>query len=150
MKSSKKVTAILASLTILTLGGAVVLTAWQLQQRRRVAPNAPESRPLAAQNLVNNASFEKIPGEEKILFVSDRDGNREIYMVNSDGTELTRLTYSSNEDNSPRLTPDGTMIVFSSSRGGASKLYVMNADGRNQRSLKLAGEQMQPCWSSFR
>uniref|UniRef100_B3EKU3 WD40 domain protein beta Propeller n=1 Tax=Chlorobium phaeobacteroides (strain BS1) TaxID=331678 RepID=B3EKU3_CHLPB len=91
------------------------------------------------------------PVNDKIAFTTmQKNGEIDIFTVNADGTGLKQLTYRARQNEAPSWSPDGTMIVFSSSRGGASKLYVMNADGRNQRSLKLAGEQMQPCWSSFR
>ncbi len=91
------------------------------------------------------------PVGDKIAFTAMQK-NREIniFTINADGTGLRQLTYGARNNESPSWSPDGTMIVFSSNRGGSEKLYVMNADGRNQRSLKLAGEQMQPCWSQFR
>ena len=91
------------------------------------------------------------PVDDKIAFTTmQKNGEIDIFTVNADGTGLKQLTYRARHNEAPSWSPDGTMIVFSSDRGGSSKLYVMNADGRNQRSLKLAGEQMQPCWSSFR
>src|SRR5437879_512873 len=51
---------------------------------------------------------------EKILFASDRDGNFEIYVMNPDGTQNTRLTNNSAEDTSGRWSPDGNKIVFTS------------------------------------
>jgi Tol biopolymer transport system component/uncharacterized protein YkvS len=69
----------------------------------------------------------------KIVFVSDRDGNREIYTMNPDGTNQTRLTFNSAFEGGPRWSPDGTKIVFVSDRdgGGTQRIYVMNADGSN-------------------
>ena len=90
------------------------------------------------------------PVNNKIAFTTmQKSGEINIFTVNVDGTGLKQLTYGARQNEAPSWSPDGTMIVFSSNRKGGKKLYVMNADGRNQRSLKLAGEQMQPCWSSF-
>jgi len=77
-------------------------------------------------------------------------GEINIFVINADGTGLRQLTYGSRHNEAPSWSPDGTMLVFSSDRNGRKELFVMNADGRNQRSLKLSGEQMQPCWSSFK
>lgn len=71
----------------------------------------------------------------RIVFVSYRDGDEEIYVMNADGTEQTRLTYSQYGDTEPMLSPDGRFIVFVSQRAGGHKLFIMNADGSNQRQL---------------
>jgi subtilisin family serine protease len=74
------------------------------------------------------------PDGSKIVFQSIRDGQAEIYVMNSDGTEQTRLTNNSAADTAPAWSPDGTRILFTSLRDGPASpaLYVMNADGSNQ------------------
>ena len=69
------------------------------------------------------------PDGRRIAFVSDRDGNREIYAVNADGSSLTRLTDNQGSDDSPSWSPDGRRIAFVSDRDGDSDIYVVNADG---------------------
>ena len=75
----------------------------------------------------------------KIAFVSQRDGNDEIYTMNADGSNVQRLTSdpigSPNSDLSPTWSPDGTRIAFVSNRDGNYEIYVMNADGSNQQRL---------------
>ena len=71
----------------------------------------------------------------RIAFVSDRDQDVEIYIMNADGSGQTRLTYSQYADNEPMLSPDGRFIVFVSQRAGGHKLFIMNADGADQRQL---------------
>ncbi|MGH3767541.1 MAG: hypothetical protein ACRDTX_20735 [Pseudonocardiaceae bacterium] len=65
----------------------------------------------------------------KIVFQSGRDGNNEIYLMNADGTSVTRLTNNPASDSQPALSPDGARITFTSNRDGVSEIYVMNADG---------------------
>jgi len=65
----------------------------------------------------------------RIAFVSARDGNDEIYVMNSDGTGVTRLTDTSASDVEPAWSPDGSRIAFASSRDGHYGIFVMNADG---------------------
>ena len=67
----------------------------------------------------------------RIVFSSSRDGNDEIYIMNADGSNQTRLTNNSAQDDYPSLSPDGNKIVFRSTRDGDSEIYVMNADGTN-------------------
>jgi dipeptidyl aminopeptidase/acylaminoacyl peptidase len=66
----------------------------------------------------------------KIAFTSDRDGNLEIYVMNSDGTGQVRLTNNDILDAHPAWSPDGRRIAFISQRAsGAYAIFAMNADG---------------------
>lgn len=71
----------------------------------------------------------------KMVFSAQRDGNYDIYSMNSDGTEQTKLTTAAAYDTSPRYSHDGSKIVFVSSRDGNSEIYIMNSDGSNQTRL---------------
>lgn len=71
----------------------------------------------------------------KIAFYSHRDGNTEIYTMNSDGTNQTRLTFNKGSDARPAWSPNGQQIAFGSQRNGNIDIYVMDADGTNQRRL---------------
>jgi TolB protein len=51
-------------------------------------------------------------GGGKIAFSSDRDGDFEIYLMNSDGTNQIRLTNQSTNDFFPEFSPDGDMLLF--------------------------------------
>ena len=75
----------------------------------------------------------------KIVFVSDRDGNNEIYSCDDDGSNVTRLTNDAAWDGDPVWSPDGTRIAFTSNRDGYQGVYIMNADGSNvvQRALSV-------------
>ncbi len=75
------------------------------------------------------------PDGTKIAFTSDRDGNFEIYVMNADGRNPTRLTSDPATDNFPAWSPDGTKIAFDSRRDGNFEIYVMNADGTNPTRL---------------
>jgi Tol biopolymer transport system component len=70
-----------------------------------------------------------------IVFSSNRDGNLEIYSMNPDGTNQTRLTNNPAVDTDPSVSPDGGRIAFVSTRAGSPQIWVMNADGSNQRQL---------------
>lgn len=73
------------------------------------------------------------PGSAKIAFASNRDGSRQIYVMNADGTDVTELTNSVANDDVPRWSPNGAKILFQSDRDhsdtGFMDIYVMNADG---------------------
>src|SRR5437588_668340 len=69
------------------------------------------------------------PSTARIAFVSTRDGNREIYVMASDGSAQTRLTNVPEWDYEPSWSPDGNRIAFVSQRGRCDCLYVMAPDG---------------------
>src|SRR6476659_10156270 len=54
----------------------------------------------------------------KIVFVSDRDGNAEIYSCNADGSNISRLTNNAATDDEPAWSPDGSHIAFVRDRTG--------------------------------
>jgi Tol biopolymer transport system component/PKD repeat protein len=90
------------------------------------------------------SAFATFPGENgKIAFDSFRDGNGEIYVMNSDGSNQQRLTNNPGLDAIPKWSPDGSKIVFY--REG--DIYVMNSDGSNQQRLTSTGNENTPSWS---
>ncbi len=71
-----------------------------------------------------------------IAFVSDRDGNTDIYVVGADGDNLQRLTNSRQWDYFPTWSPDGAQIAFYTHLTDFDwVIQVMDADGSNLRQL---------------
>ncbi|MFP4438894.1 MAG: DUF5050 domain-containing protein [Chloroflexaceae bacterium] len=84
----------------------------------------------------------------RIVFASDRDGNSEIYAMNADGSEVTRLTNYPADEGDPAWSPDNSQIVFTSDRDGNSEIYVMNADGSGIINISNhPAADIQPAWS---
>jgi TolB protein len=72
---------------------------------------------------------------QKIAFSSNRDDSHyEIYVMEADGTHVTRLTNNTVEDAAPLLSPDGSKITFRRATNPSS-VFVMNADGTHQVGL---------------
>lgn len=63
------------------------------------------------------------------------DGQREIAVMNADGSNLTRLTNNPSADCNPIWSPDGKQILFTSNRNQFDNLFVMDANGANPRQL---------------
>ena len=71
--------------------------------------------------------------QAQIAFVSDRDGNDEIYVMDANGEELRKLTNNRFTDGQPSWSPDGKQIAFESDRERNYEIYVMDIDGDNPR-----------------
>lgn len=82
---------------------------------------------------------------EKIVFVSDRDGGSDIYLMDPAGTEpATRLTTDGAEKRGPQISPDGTRIAFTS----AGAIWTMNIDGSIPQQITTGTpEDERPTWS---
>lgn len=66
------------------------------------------------------------PDGSRIAFASNADGNWEIYMMNSDGSGMLRLTRDPADDNSPSWSTDGNRIIFTSNRNGKFAIYEIS------------------------
>jgi TolB protein len=86
------------------------------------------------------------PKGDKIAFVYRE---RDICVVNPDGSGLVQVTGGQGQNFHPSFSPDGRMIVFSSNRAGRHQLYVMSANGDRQQVLtpEYQGSMTLPSWS---
>jgi TolB protein len=75
----------------------------------------------------------------RIAFWSNRDGNYEIYAMDADGSNQSRLTNNAATDSHPSATLDGRSIAFWSYRDGDGEVYTMNSDGSGLRRLTYSG-----------
>jgi len=106
----------------------------------------------------NSSCVASVGGANCVLaFVSERDGNSEIYLIKLDGTSLVRLTANAGNNIDPTWSPDGKRIAFASDRGGDWDIFVMDADGSNvvrrtQTSEEVTflrnGSSSAPAWST--
>ena len=111
-------------------GGDVLL--WRISSTVASSSTAPES-----------SSPSPGSGEDLIAFVSDRDGNGEIYVMNvadalqgTDGSNQRRLTQFRGFDGVPTWSPDGKQLAFYTHLSHSKwAIQVMDADGSNQRPL---------------
>ena len=94
--------------------------------------------------------FAKAPTTPKILFTSTRDGNRDVYIMDPDGSEQVNLTQHRADDQQAVWSPTGEQILFVSDRGGVRDLYLMDPDGSNVRRIfkfKIEDWRISPTWS---
>ena len=111
----------------------------------RAAPSTPGKFQLYAVERSNLAQLTKLtpatdtasasdpafsPDGSRIAFVSQRDGNAEIYVMNADGTGTTRVSNDPQPDGRPSFMPDGQSLVFHSPRtAGKQEIWAVNVDG---------------------
>ncbi|MBP8132617.1 MAG: PD40 domain-containing protein [Candidatus Hydrogenedentes bacterium] len=89
------------------------------------------------------------PDGSRVLFVSRRTKNKDVWVMSADGGLQTQLTNDPKDDENPCWSPDGKHIVFASERTGNFDLWVMNTDGTEVRQLtSTPAHERQPSWSS--
>ncbi|MGB1275353.1 MAG: prolyl oligopeptidase family serine peptidase, partial [Nannocystaceae bacterium] len=108
------------------------------------ASRDPENRADARKKAFTIAALYKLkavgdpqwsPDGSRIVFavtsynVAKGTQNRDIYRIQRDGSQLTRLTHHDGTDTHPRWSPDGKSIVFVSDREGTSQLFRLAVDG---------------------
>ena len=88
------------------------------------------------------------PDGTKIAFVSDREGNTEIYLMNSDGSNQQNLTKNSAKDEDPCFSPEGQRIAFHSNREKTLfQIYAMDMTGNTlRRRTDIPTDNYGPAW----
>jgi Tol biopolymer transport system component len=97
------------------------------------------------------------PSGDDIAFVSSRDGDYAIYLMDADGSGEGRLTDERGDTSTeagvlfqtdPAWSPDATRIAFASAREGSFDIYVMEADGTGtERLTSSSANDKSPSWS---
>jgi hypothetical protein len=90
------------------------------------------------------------PDGSRIAFVSDRGGNPDIWVIDSDGENLVNLTQHEDKEHSPAWSPDGEWIAFASVRDSLYwELYLMRPDGSDVQRLTWweDASDLSPTWS---
>ncbi len=78
------------------------------------------------------------PDGSQIAFSSERGGRPMIYVMNSDGSNVKRLTYKGSYNSSPSWSPDGKKIAFAAQDSANFDIFVMDADGSNIKRITSA------------
>jgi Tol biopolymer transport system component len=90
------------------------------------------------------------PDGKRIVFVSDRTGNPQIWVCEKDGSNPIALTkFEGTIAGTPRWSPNGEQIVFDSRDTGESRIDVMRADGMGTPRPVTSGpgDDLVPSWS---
>jgi Tol biopolymer transport system component len=120
-----------ASKSALAVTASIILLVSSCQ--KDVNQTLPQESAPAAKSAI--ASVNNAKQDRKILFVSNRDGNDEIYSMNTDGSNTVRLTYNTVQDGRAAWSANGQHIAFVSGAAGARDIFVMNANGQGLRNV---------------
>jgi WD40-like Beta Propeller Repeat len=88
----------------------------------------------------------------RIAFTSDRDGNREIYVMDPTGGQQMNVTRNPADDANPEWSPDGQYIAFESTRSGSRQIWIVNVqdalNGGGQPTMVTHGDEPKsdPTW----
>ncbi|PJF24865.1 MAG: hypothetical protein CUN53_15680 [Phototrophicales bacterium] len=117
-----------------------------------------DSSPRGAPRQITRNNFADIdpdwsPDGSVIAFASEAEGRGlfEIYTIEPNGANLTRITNASGSNTFPRWSPDMSAIVFVSDRTGRSNIYIMEPNGNSQRLLTFGvgrAQNIAPAWSA--
>ena len=96
---------------------------------------------------VINTSPSYAPSGDKIVFTSNRAGTRQLYIMNSDGSEIQRISNGSGSYAEPVWSPRGDYIAFTKMEANTFYIGVMRPDGSGERLLTMSWLDESPTWS---
>lgn len=117
--------------------------------------NADGSDQALVQGPINDSNYHFFgpswsPDGTQLVFVagftSTQHGSYKLYVVNVDGSGLTKITRGDHQDWWPSWSPDGTQIAFVTGEGKRA-LMTMSPDGSNRTTLVRDGRSDYPDWS---
>ncbi|MBA2339163.1 MAG: PD40 domain-containing protein [Pyrinomonadaceae bacterium] len=85
------------------------------------------------------SSFAFAPDGKRVVFANGEGATDDLYLMNTDGSNLTQLTRTEAQEDAPVFSPDGLRVAYISRPTNADKyqLFVMNSDGSGARSLTV-------------
>jgi TolB protein len=83
----------------------------------------------------------------KIIFISNRDGNDELYMMDYDGHNQIRLTFNKVKDYMPAWSPDGQSIAYTSWQNDKAILFNLNPFEGQRKAIQTEGTNFAPAFS---
>lgn len=110
---------------------------------------APEGDAARARQIIpgdKRATVSWTP-DGRTVYVTAMGGHRDIWIMNSDGSNRKQLTSNAEQNFEPSVSPDGRYIAFYSTRAGRGDLWRIDIDGGNPRQLTHGLLTWQPSWS---
>ena len=73
------------------------------------------------------------PSGEMLVFSAEKNGDSDIYLIDTEGFQTIQLTFSSSNQENPAVSPDGKYIAYCSTESGTGEVYIMNIDGSGKK-----------------
>lgn len=120
---------------------------WRMRLARPGRKAGPPVRLLASTRLDFAPQYS--PDGRRVAYESDRGGNLEIWVCNSDGGDCSALTsMGSAFTGVPRWSPDGRQVAYYSRIGGNGQIFAIGSEGGAYRQITTdSASHMFPWWS---
>lgn len=104
--------------------------------------------PADEQSVINNSRPSWSPDGKQLVFVSDRDGGENLYILDLASGQVSRLTTGIYSDGLPQWSPDGEAILFMSNRASMVKgLFTVPAAGGEPKLVATPKSDESPVWA---
>ena len=87
------------------------------------------------------------PDASQIVCESDREGSHQLYVMNSDGSNIHRISFGDGRYSTPVWSPRGDYIAFTKQYSGRFLIGVMKPDGSGERVLSEGFHNEGPTWA---
>lgn len=87
------------------------------------------------------------PDGSMIAFASSRSGDRQLFIMNADGSNVTQITDLNNMGGRSTWSPDGTRLAFYRGPEGDRNIFVVDVADKDVTRLTSGGDNLGPSWS---
>jgi len=87
------------------------------------------------------------PDGSMISFASSRAGQRQLFIMNADGSDVRQVTNLDSIGGRSTWSPDGSRLAFYSGPAGDHNIYIIHIDGTGLVQLTNGGDNLGPSWS---
>src|ERR1041385_335336 len=96
-----------------------------------------EAGSLQAQTIIGQPHWS--PDGNSIVYIVQIDDNYEIYMIDKNGFQNRRLTFTDAFESNTTFSSDGSKILYESNGEGRTQIWTMNIDGSDARNISKSG-----------
>ena len=87
------------------------------------------------------------PNSSLIAFASSRNGDRQLYIMDKDGTDITQITDLNNMGGRSTWSPDGTKLAFYRGPEGDHNIFIVDIATNEVTRITNGGDNLGPSWS---